>query len=187
MTKSLFMLCAGALLCASPALAAETLSLAPFSGISAEDGARVIVRYGASQQVTITEGSTQYSRVEVRGNGLQIEGCSRWCPHDYRLTVEIVTPQMSAVKAEDGASITFKDGFPAQGELSVSAEDGGDIDARALHAQSANAKADDGGNIQLTADNSLNAEAEDGGNITYWGHPTVRLHMDDGGSVNSGS
>lgn len=187
MNMKLSLLASAGLLFASPAFAGQTLSLEPFSGVTASDGARVIVRHGGAQQVTITEGDNQQSLVEVRGTSLVIEGCRHWCSHDYHLTVEITTPELTAVKAEDGASITAQGQFPGQNNLATVAEDGGSVDVRAMRAANASAKAEDGGDIDVSATSTLSAVAEDGGNITYYGHPTVNLHSDDGGNIEQGS
>ena len=171
-------------LLASPALAGQVISVDHFSSVEASDGAHVIIRHGA-QQVNMVEGSTEFSRFEVRDGTLHLITCEGWhCPHHYKFKVEVTMPAVNALEASDGATIETQGDFPSQGDLSVRATDGGNIDARALAAANVNAKASDGGNLKIHPRKSMQAHAEDGGNIDYWGNPTVtRLVAEDGGNV----
>jgi hypothetical protein len=175
-----------ALIAATPALAGQSLQLDRFYGVTASDGARVTIRHGATQQVTLISGDAQTSRIEVRDKMLHIETCIHHCPWGYKLEVEIVTPGITQIAASDGGSIDVESGFPAQDKLYLTAEDGGRVDARALPASKVDAKAEDGGDLLLRADNILNANADDGGNIRYWGKATVNRMVSDGGSVSGG-
>jgi hypothetical protein len=176
-----------AFLMAAPAFGATVIPLAHFSSIHAVDGADVVVRYGATQQVVLVKGDPHISRVEVRDGKLELATCLHWnCPRHYEFKVEVTTPDLAAVSAADGATIEASGPFPAQRRLSVRASDGGNIDLRAIAAASVNAKADDGGNVRVRASGNLSASAEDGGNIEYWGSPVVNLHTSDGGNVSQG-
>jgi hypothetical protein len=170
---------------ASPAFAAQTIAVGPFSAVEASDGAHVIIRHGDRQQVTMIEGSTEYSRFEVRDGTLHLVTCQGWrCPHRYKFKVEVVMPQINAIDASDGAYIEAQGPFPDQRDLAVKATDGGNIDARAVAAANVSARASDGGNLRIRPRQTLKAHADDGGNIEYWGHPTiVSLVSEDGGNV----
>ncbi len=186
MTSTRFLVVA-ALLAAmpAPALAGETLALAPFARVKASDGAHVIIRHGDRQQVTLAAGSTQYSRIEVRDGVLEIETCKDWsCPRHYRLEIDIAVPEISALDASDGASIEAQGDFPTQAHLAAKASDGGNVDARAVAAAEVNAVATDGGEVSVEPRQAMNARADDGGLVRYWGHPTVTgLIAEDGGAV----
>jgi Putative auto-transporter adhesin, head GIN domain len=180
--------CATALatLVSASAFAGTVVPLANFSGIHASDGASVTVLHGNQQRVTIIKGDAQTSVVEVHGDSLAVETCRHWCPRHYGLEVEVVTPNLNAVLADDGAEITAQGNFPAQPHLAVDATDGGHVDSRAIPAADVAAKADDGGMVETRATGALKAIAEDGGAVRYWGKPAVTLHSDDGGSISSG-
>jgi Putative auto-transporter adhesin, head GIN domain len=175
---------AGALL-ATAAFAQQSLPLGHFDSVSATDGADVSIHHGAMQQVTILHGDAQTSRIEVRNGTLEIATCRYVCPWHYELKVAIAMPNLKSVSADDGANIRAEGAFPAQATLTASADDGGDIDLRAIPATHADAKANDGGEIRVRATASLNATAGDGGNITYSGKPALNMHSDDGGQIDS--
>lgn len=170
---------------ATPAFAGQVIPVGSFNAVEASDGAHVIIRHGNMQQVTMIEGSTQFSRVEVRDGVLHLITCQGWrCPHDYKFKVEVTMPQVTAIDASDGAYIEAQGPFPGQRDLAVKASDGGNIDARAIAAANVDAKASDGGNLRIQPRQSMKAHADDGGNIEYWGHPTVTtLVAEDGGNV----
>ncbi|HSM94781.1 MAG TPA: DUF2807 domain-containing protein [Rhizomicrobium sp.] len=172
---------------AAPAFADQTIAVAPFNAVEASDGAHVIIRHGNRQQVTMVEGSTEYSRFEVRDGVLHLVACQGWhCPWNYKFKVEVTMPQINAIDASDGAYIETQGSFPAQHDLAVKATDGGNIDARALAAANVNAHASDGGNLKIHPRQSMKAHADDGGNIDYWGNPTITtLIAEDGGNVHS--
>jgi Putative auto-transporter adhesin, head GIN domain len=182
--KRAIALAAASIALASPALAAQTIAVGPFHAVEASDGAHVVIRHGA-QQVTMVEGSTEFSRFEVRDGVLHLVTCEGWhCPRHYEFRVEIAMPDIDAIEASDGAYIETQGSFPAQANVSVKATDGGNIDARAIAAENVNARASDGGNLKIHPLKSMQAQADDGGNIRYWGNPTVtRLVAEDGGNV----
>ena len=180
-------LAAAGIALAAPAFAAQTISVGPFSAVEASDGAHVIIRHGDRQQVTMIDGSLEFSRFEVRDGTLHLVTCQGWrCPHHYKFKVEVMMPQVDAIDASDGAYIETEGSFPGQRDLAVKATDGGNIDARAIAAANVNAHASDGGNLRRRPRETLKAHADDGGNIEYWGHPTITsLVAEDGGNVSS--
>ncbi|HEY2034782.1 MAG TPA: DUF2807 domain-containing protein [Rhizomicrobium sp.] len=182
-----FAIALAAIVLATPAVAGQVIPVGPFHAVEASDGAHVIVRHGDRQQVTMIEGSTEYSRFEVREGVLHLVTCQGWhCPHYYKFKVEVVMPAINAIEASDGAYIETQGSFPGQRDLAVKATDGGNIDARGLAAANISAKASDGGNLKIHPLKSMQARADDGGNIDYWGNPTISsLVAEDGGNVHS--
>lgn len=173
---------------ATSAFAQQTLPLAHFDSVSATDGADVSIRHGAVQQVVILKGDTQTSRVEVENGRLIVETCRHMCPwNHYQLKVAITMPELKSVSVDDGAEIRAEGSFPAQATLAAKANDGGDLDLRAIPVAHADAKADDGGDIHIHATASLNASAIDGAEIKYSGRPQLNLRSDDGGEISSDS
>ena len=79
----------------APALAFENVPVPAFHSIQLRGGGEVIVRPGPAQQVTIVEGSSQFTRIySVRNGELRIDACNNRCPQHYRLRVEIRSPRM---------------------------------------------------------------------------------------------
>jgi hypothetical protein len=185
--KFAILLASASILFVCPALAGTVIPLDHFSSVKASDGGHVIIRHGAVQQVTLVKGSTEFTRFNVRDGKLDIVTCDHNCPHNYSLEVEIVAPEIIAIAAEDGGSIEMQGAFPAQEKLSAWANDGGRVDARAITASQADAKAEDGGEVLVHAASILNAAADDGGNVQYWGNPIVNRTVSDGGNVEKGS
>ncbi|HEY5337155.1 MAG TPA: DUF2807 domain-containing protein [Rhizomicrobium sp.] len=176
------------LLLASSAFAGTVVPLDHFTGVSASDGARVTIRYGAVQQVTVIKGDPQISRIEVQNGKLVVETCIHDCPRHYSLEVDVVMPNLETVHANDGGSIETQGSFPAQQQIEASANDGGRVDARAIAAAHVDATATDGGDLLIQPRQSMNARAEDGGAVRYWGNPTVTsLKVEDGGTVHQES
>lgn len=184
--KFAILLASAAMFLAAPAFAQQTVALAHFDRVSATDGADVSVRHGATQQVVLLKGDTQTSLVEVQDGKLVIKTCRyQLCPWHYQLKVAVTTPDLRGVSADDGADIRAEGSFPAQQMLAASADDGGDLDLRAIPAAHAEAKAKDGGEIRIKATASLNASATDGGEVKYSGRPQLNMHSDDGGEISS--
>lgn len=179
-----------ALLAAAPAWSGTPIPVGAFDSVALKDGGHVILRHGALQRVTLLQGSTQYTSIRIgedNSRQLVIDGCRHQCPRDYRIEVEIVTPEIRGVSVSDGGSIQSAGGFPQQGKIAAAVEDGGKIDIRSIAAGDASAAVNDGGKILLRAQNRLAAAVNDGGEIVYWGDPRVSSAINDGGSVEKGS
>lgn len=185
MTKTLLCGAVAALLLAATGASAETVvPLAPFRSVGLSGGGDVVLKHGNVQRVTLIAGSTQFTRLEVRGNGnLEIEACNDSCPHNYDLRIEIVSPDIEGVAIEGGGTIRAEGGFPAGRQLDAAVSGGGEIDVRAIAAGEVNAAVNGGGDIAATATKSLNAAVSGGGDITYWGNPAVSQAVSGGGSV----
>lgn len=182
-----------ALLAASGAApAAETVALPRFEGIELRGGGSVVVRRGSVHRVTLVDGSTAHTgiRVEPRGrNGLErlvIDACKVQCPRGYRLRIEIVTPDVSAVAVHGGGRIDVAPGFSARKHVSAAVNGGGEIDLRALPARDVAAAVNGGGHLRVTATSSLAAAVNGGGAILYWGDPQVASSIRGGGAVTRG-
>jgi len=179
---------AALLLTAGPAAAGTVVPVPAFDGVGLNGGGHVVIKYGATQQVTILKGSTKYTEIKVkRGGGLEIDACNWSCPNHYDLEIEIVTPNINAVAIHGGGEIDSAGGFSAVREVSVAVHGGGTIDLRSIAADNVNAAVNGGGDIKVTAHRSLNAAVSGGGDIAYWGHPSVSSAVSGGGDVHSGS
>jgi putative autotransporter adhesin-like protein len=179
-----------ALLAAAPAWSGTVIPVGAFDSVALRDGGHVILRHGAVQRVTLLQGSTQYTSIRIDEDNphqLVIDSCRHQCPHEYRIEVEIVTPDVRGVSVSDGGSIESAGGFPQQGKIAAAVEDGGKIDIRSIAASEASAAVNDGGKILLRAQSRLAAAINDGGEVVYWGDPRVSSAINDGGSVEKGS
>ena len=192
MSVSQLLLAAAALsgLLSSPSTFASTaVPVGAFDSVALKDGGHVILRHGAAQRVTLLEGSTQYTSIRIDESNprqLVIDSCRHQCPRDYRIEVEIVTPEIRGVSVSDGGSIESAAGFPSQVKIAAAVADGGKIDVRSIAADEASAAINDGGKILLKAQSRLTAAVNDGGAIVYSGDPKVSSAINDGGSVDKG-
>ena len=190
MMKPLLLACASTLAaCMLPtaAFSATAISTQPFHSVELRGGGHVVLRHGASQRVTLTEGSTEFTRFHVRPDGqLIIDACDENCPHRYDLEIEIVSPRIDGVAIEGGGKIESEVGFGRQASIGVAIQGGGLIDVRSIDAEHADAAVDGGGHIVLRAERSLEAAVAGGGNISYLGDPSVTSAVNGGGSVSRG-
>src|SRR5687768_11842864 len=109
------------------------LQLARFNAVEVDGGAHVVIRPGSAQRVTMTAGSSNYSRVRVTGGGeLVIEKCITKCPKGYVLEIDVVTPGVARMVVENGGRIRVQETFPRRGELGLEVSHGGSIDARSI-------------------------------------------------------
>lgn len=187
--KTAFAFAFASVLAAGPASAAETVALPRFEGIELKGGGSVVVRQGPVQRVTLVEGSTRHSRVRVEAGGrsghgrLVVDACIVQCPRDYRLRIEIVTPNVSAVAVNGGGRIDLAGGFTPRRHLSAAVNGGGRIDARALPGRDVAASVNGGGQLQVTATATLAASINGGGAVHYRGDPRVTSAIRGGGTV----
>lgn len=185
-------------LTASPAVASETLQLPAFKAVELRGGGEVVLRHGPVRRVTILEGNSAVSRLEVAGPSVRREGgntfrnsgeslvirvCRQRCPAGYRLRVEIVAPEIAAVAISGGGTIRAEGNFPRSTALGLAVSGGGMLDARALRSASVGASVSGGGLISTHPLGSLGASVSGGGLIRYWGNPTVGQHVRGGGGV----
>lgn len=176
------------LLTAMPVFAGPTvLPTTPFRSLTLHNGGHVVLRHGSTHRVTILEGSTDHSSVKVvDGHRLVIDRCSERCPSRYRLTVEVVAPEVDEIKVEDGGIVATRRGFPPRENLRAAVADGGMIDMRSMVVNEVTAAVNGGGRILTTPRGALVAKVAQGGAITYWGSPRVSSSIDHGGVVARG-
>lgn len=167
---------------ALPAAAATPVSVPRFEGISLHGGGKVTIRQGAQQKVTIVSGDASTTGFTVAGRSLRIDACDSRCPDNYRLVVDIVTPDVEALAISGGGSMTVT-GFQPVGSLALSVSGGGGIDTRAVEARQVAASVRGGGSIRTWASKSLAASVHGGGGIVYRGEPEVATAVRGGGSV----
>jgi len=172
----------------SAAFAGTAVPVSHFSDLKAHAGADVKVVYGSAQRVTVISGDLKKGHVEVKdGHVLDISGCSgMFCWSSHKFEVEVVTPQVASVTADSGADVNASGNFPKQAHLSVQAHSGGDVDVRAIPADTVDAQASSGGDARVNALATLNAQANSGGDVHYSGHPAhVNSQSNSGGDVTS--
>ena len=170
-----------ALALAAPAAAQTPVPVGRFDAISLVGGGTVTVRHGPTHRVTLLRGDLATSSVEVDDRSLEIRACRRSC-RNYRLEVEVVTPDIDAVAITGGGAIRFS-GFPAQRSLAASVTGGGSLDARGMSADSVAASVKGGGTITAAPRKSLAASINGGGTVRYTGQPTRSVSINGGGSV----
>jgi hypothetical protein len=162
----------------------EVVPVGQFDSVGLHGGGHVVLRYGATERVTLLKGSTQYTHVYVEnGHDLRIDTCNDRCPMQYDLEIEIVMPRVSAVAIMGGGHIESAPGFPTQGMITAAVHGGGNIDIRAIDAADATAAVNGGGRIRLHSDKHLTAAVNGGGSIGYWGAAEVTSAVNGGGSV----
>jgi hypothetical protein len=171
-----------ALVDAAPSSAAADVSLPRFEAVALHGGGTVTLRHGPQQKVTITRGDAAISSFGVDRRSLEIRACDQRCPQGYRLEVEIVSPDIRALAVRGGGTMTMA-GFPAQGQLALSVQGGGNLDTRGVQARQVAASVQGGGAIRTWATGSLAASIRGGGGIVYRGEPTLATSVQGGGSV----
>jgi hypothetical protein len=171
----------------APAVAIENVPVPAFHSIQLRGGGEVVVRPGPAQQVTIVEGSSQFTRIYMVRNGeLRIDACNERCPQHYRLRVEIRTPRVPNVAVMGGGRISAAPGFGRAGDLAAAVHGGGSIDLRAVDAEDVSAAVNGGGRISVHPRASLTAAVNGGGEIVYSGRPEVTMAVRGGGAVRPG-
>ena len=169
---------------AAPVGAATDLSLPRFEAVSLKGGGHVLLRHGPRQQVRILRGDATVSSFEVKNrSSLEIRACEDRCPRDYKLEVEIVTPDVSALAVQGGGLVETQGSFPARSSLALSVQGGGTIDSESVEARQVAASVDGGGLIRTRASTSLAASIRGGGLVTYRGEPSVATSVHGGGLV----
>ncbi|MDO9487172.1 MAG: M56 family metallopeptidase, partial [Sphingomonadaceae bacterium] len=179
---------ANAVAAAVPAAAAAppeppiaAINLPPFDAIALQGGGNVVLRYGARQQVRVTEGNPKAVRLAVSRGNLAISGCDGSC----RNTVVEVTMPVSpgAIAVQGGGSLLARGDFPVIREMALAIEGGGSVDVQAIPAEEVAAAVRGGGSIATQARRDLAAQIVGGGSIRYWGDPQVASAVRGGGTV----
>jgi len=164
--------------------AAQTpVSVSTFDSIELRGGGTVTVRHGDRQRVTLLSGDLDTSRFSVDEQGrLTITACRNSC-RNYRLRVEIVTPDIEALGIKGGGSIRTEGDFPYRDVLAAGVAGGGSLDVAAIEAGTVTAGIQGGGSIRTHARDSLVAGIQGGGTVRYLGDPRVTSGINGGGSV----
>jgi hypothetical protein len=185
---------------AAPATGEERVPVGPFRTIELHGGGRAILHYAPVQQVRIVEGSSRVSDIYLsdqsgdRGyppegernradDRLAIDACRERCPPNYRLVVEIDTPDFDGISTRGGGQIDLAPGFPHRDSLNAAISGGGTVDARSIAAIKANAAVNGGGDILLGRVERLAAAVSGGGRILYHGDPKVISAVRGGGVI----
>jgi hypothetical protein len=180
-------LCVASLELATPARAAETVSVPAFKGVEVRNGAHVTLRHGDKRRVTVIQGSTTVSEIRVdEDHSLNIDRCPDGCSSDYKLEVEIVAPEISALAVADGGWLRCAGSFPSQDDLAAAVASGGTLDVRSMSVDAVAAAIEHGGRILTEPRETLTAAIAQGGAIIYWGRPAVQSAIQHGGVVSRG-
>lgn len=167
----------------SPAFATELVRVPQFRSVEIRGGGDITVVPGPAQRVTLLEGSTRFTQFHVDRDSLRIDACNQECPRQYRLRIEIQSPQVPGVAVTGGGMIHVGSGFAAQPDLSAAIKGGGKIDARAVDAGHVSAAVDGGGQIEVRPRSTLAAAVRGGGEIRYSGNPQVTSAIMGGGWI----
>lgn len=168
---------------AIPAIAQTPVPVSAFDSIELRGGGTLTVRHGDRQQVNLISGNLEMTRFSVDEEGqLTIHTCRRSCSN-YRLRVEVVTPDIDALAIHGGGSIRTEGAFPRSRSLAVAITGGGAIDAEAIESASVAASITGGGTIRTHPRSSLAASIMGGGSIRYLGDPHVTSSINGGGTV----
>jgi Putative auto-transporter adhesin, head GIN domain len=186
MVRSIIPLFAFALAASAPVLASELVSLPQFDSVELRGGGSVIVVPGPAERVTIVEGSSRFTRFQVRGGQLKIDTCAADCPRSYRLRIEVQSPRVPDLAVNGGGAISVGPGFRPQRQLNTAAKGGGMIDARAVAAKDVAAAVNGGGELLVRAGSTLTSAVSGGGDVRYWGNPRVTTAIQGGGAVRRG-
>jgi hypothetical protein len=187
MTRSILPLFAFAIAASAPALASEIVPLPHFDSVELRGGGNVVVVPGPTERVTIIDGSTRFTRVQVDRNGsLKIDTCSADCPHLYRLRIEVQSPRVPVLAVDGGGTINVAAGFAPERHLTLAVNGGGKIDTRAVNAADVTAAINGGGELFVRAASGLTGAVRGGGVVRYWGNPAVTSVIDGGGSIRPG-
>ncbi|HWJ37943.1 MAG TPA: DUF2807 domain-containing protein [Sphingomicrobium sp.] len=175
---------ASALAASAPALATETVAVTAFQSIELHGGGDILLKRAPVQHVTITEGSSRFTNVQVLSRGrLRIDACNAQCPRNYRLNILVESPTVPILAIDGGGKITAAEGFAGQRQLVVAVNGAGIVDATKVQVDTATAAVSGGGEIKLRALRALTAAVNGGGLVRYWGNPRLTTAIRGGGAV----
>lgn len=173
---------------AAPAFATEVVSVPAFRSVELRGGGVVSVVPGATQRVTIVDGSSQFTHLWVERDGrLKIDTCNNRCPQHYRMRIQIESPRVPDLGVNGGGLITVQNGFKPQSQISLAVNGGGKIDSRSVNTASVSAAVNGGGEALVRASSNLSAAVNGGGLVRYTGNPRVSSAIHGGGVVAPGN
>lgn len=96
-------------------LTTEVRTVSTFNGIDAGDGVKIVVTYGAVQEVSIEapENFMPYITTTVSGNNLVIERDQLFTGFSDKITIHITTNNLVFIKLSSGSQLTSSDAFSA--------------------------------------------------------------------------
>lgn len=178
--------CASSLIITSPVWAQQAVPVPHFESIGLNGMGTVNVRHGTQQQVVIREGSADVTSIRVKnGNSLEIDACRNECPDNYRLTVDIVTPELGDLAISGSGRMTVSGGFAAAGSRALAVNGSGIIDANALSAARTDAAISGSGHIRAGSTSELQAAISGSGKISYRGNPQVQSAVSGSGVISA--
>jgi hypothetical protein len=173
-----------AALAATPLFAAELVPVPAFHTLQLRGGGEITVRPGPVQRVTLVQGSRRFTTFRMERNGrLTIDACNRQCPRNYKLRIDVQSPNVPNVAIMGGGEIAAAAGFAPQSQLSAAIMGGGEIDLRSVAARDMSAAINGGGRIVTGRSLSLSAAVNGGGEVRYSGNPRLSTAVNGGGSV----
>ncbi|WP_206185348.1 GIN domain-containing protein [Sphingosinicella sp. CPCC 101087] len=168
---------------AIPAAAQTPVPVPQFDSMELRGGGTVTLRHGMRQRVTLLSGDLETSRFTVDDEGqLTIQACRNSC-RDYRLQVEIVTPDVGALAIHGGGSIRTAGAFPRRANLAVAITGGGTMDVDEIESANVAASIRGGGTIVTHARANLSTSIVGGGSVRYRGDPQISTAISGGGTV----
>ena len=176
---------------------AETGTTYNFTGFDELDvSAGVEVNYQPAEAYSIVahfrRGGPEDLKIRQDGGRLIVTRKTKtgWGDH-LRVTVEVRSPELTAIEASSGSSVeatgisadTFElrvssgadvDISGTCQEMTVKASSGGSADAQSLKCERVFAKASSGGNVEAYASTQATGKTSSGGSIDIWGDPPQR-------------
>jgi hypothetical protein len=169
---------------ATPAMAQQTVPLPQFDSVGLHGSGSVTIRRGPQQQVIIREGDATTSEFRVKqGGSLEIDSCRNSCPANYRLSVEIVMPDVEDLAISGSGRISVEPGFAGSANRSFAINGSGEINARSLSANSMHAAINGSGRIRTGNVEHIQAAISGSGRIGYVGKPHVQSAVSGSGWI----
>ena len=159
--------------------------LADFSKVTISVAGRTHIHHSNDYRVTVNadEAVKTKIKIEVDGDTLRIH-CTASCNSLNHDSIDIYMPTIAKLTLLNGGKITVGEGFSPVDSIELVIRNGGSIQASALVAQQADAEIYNGGQIALSACNTLDAKIRNGGSMRYRGNPKVDGDVVNGGSIN---
>lgn len=182
--------------------ATESRELAPFHSINVSGAARVYVRQGDEQQVTLTVDDNLLEHIETRvsGDTLSIRPLRNIAP-TQGVTIDITTTSLRSISCAGSCELDLESidsrslgirvsgsadvsGNGSVGELDVNIAGSADVRLSEMIAERASVTIAGSGDVVLHATKALDARIAGSGSVRYAGHPPdVHRSIAGSGSV----
>ncbi|MBU0743618.1 DUF2807 domain-containing protein [bacterium] len=167
----------------------RSFDLKDFEAIELEGAMDIEVAFGGRQEVAVTLDDNLFDNLELEVNGRTLTvGWDKSCDPDGDCRMRITMRKLKAVKIEGAGDIGIRDlsgdAFAYDlygagdleidgqvGELDITLNGAGDVEARALKAKRVKALVNGVGDVKVTATESIDARVNGVGEIDYWGEP----------------